>query len=136
RIVDDYHRTVIQVSHTLVVLFAFLQDEHPHRLPRQHDRFQSVRQLVDIQHLDPAQLGNLIQVEIVGDDLAPVKLGQFDQLQVDLAHLGEIVLHDTNLQIRDLLDALQDVQASPAAVPLQRVRGIRYHLQLAQHELR
>ena len=38
--------------------------------------------------------------------------------------------------LRHLLDLLQDVQAAPAAVALQRVRGVGHLLQLAQHELR
>ena len=37
---------------------------------------------------------------------------------------------------RHLLDLLQDVEAAPAAVALQRVRRVGHLLQLAQHELR
>ena len=61
---------------------------------------------------------------------------QLDQLQVDLADLREVGLHDLHLHVGHLLDLLQDVQAAAAAVALQRVGGVGHLLQLAQHELR
>src|SRR5687767_8875587 len=36
RIVYNYHRSVVEISHTLVVFLAFFQDEHAHGLAREH----------------------------------------------------------------------------------------------------
>ena len=50
--------------------------------------------------------------------------------------MREIVLHDLHVQVRHLLDALQDIQAAPPAVALHRIRRVGHQLQLPQHELR
>ena len=47
----------------------------------------------------PCKLRHLIQVEIVGDDLALVDLGQFDQLQINFPNRRKIIFHDLNLEI-------------------------------------
>ena len=135
-IVDHHHGTVIQVSHALVVLLAFLQNKHAHGLARQHNRLQRVRQLIDIQNLDAMQLCDFIQIEVVGDDLAIVDLGQLDQLHVHLANVGKVIFHNLHVEVRHFLDTLQDVEASPAAIALHGVRRIGHKLQLAEHKLR
>ena len=48
------------------------------------------------------KLGNLVEVEIVGDDLAVVDLGELDQLHVDLADLGKILLDNRDVEVRHL----------------------------------
>src|SRR4029077_12634727 len=136
RVVDDHHGAVIQVGYALVVFLAFLEDEDAHGFAGQHDRLQRVRELVDIQYLHALQLRHLVQVEVVGDDLAFVQLGQFDQLEINYPDSGKIVFHDLNLQVCDLLQALENIEAPAAAIPLQRVCRIGDQLQLAQHELR
>src|SRR5262249_38453488 len=78
----------------------------------------------------------LIQVEVIGDDLAFVQLRQFDQFEIDFAHCWEIIFDDLDLQAGSLLKPLQNVQTAPSAVPLQRVRRICDELQLPKHELR
>src|SRR5262249_25885222 len=94
-----------------------------------------VGQLVDVEHHHAVKLRHLVQVEIVGDDLAIVNLGELDQLHIDLAHLREVVLDNLYIQVGHLLDALQNVETAPAAVALHRIGGISYQLQLAQNKL-
>ena len=127
-VVHHHHGAVVQVSHALVVLLALLQDEDAHRFARQHDRLQRIGQLVDVQDLDAVQLGHLVQVEIVGDDLAIVDLPQFDQLHVHVPHLREILFDDLHREVGHFLDALQDVQAAPSPVPFHGIGGIGYKL--------
>src|SRR5215831_7063101 len=134
-VIDHYHRAIVQVGDALVVLLPFLEDKHAHRLARQYDRLQGVGQFVDVQHLHAMQLRHLIEVEIVGDDLAVVDLGEFDQLHVDLARLGEILLDDLDVEVGHFLNTLQDVQAAAPAIALHRIGGIRDELQLPQDEL-
>src|SRR4051812_28830228 len=136
-VVHDDHGPVVKICDTLVVLLAFFQDEDLHYLAGQHDGLERIRQLVDIQHVDALELRDFVQVEIVGEDLrALVELGKFDQLQVDFADGGKIVLHYLHSDRGGLLDALQDVEAAASAIPLERITGIGDELQLAQHEMR
>ena len=79
---------------------------------------------------------DLIQVEVVGDDLAFVQLGQFDQLEIDFTDTGEIIFHDLDIERRDFLQTLQDVEPAAASVALERVGGVGHQLQLPQDELR
>ena len=104
-VVHHHHGAVVQVGHALVVLLAFLQNEDPHGLARQHDGLQRVGQLVDVQHLHAVQLRHFIEIEIVGDDLAVVDLGQLDQLHVHFRNVGEIILQNLDVELRHLLDA-------------------------------
>ena len=136
RVVDDHHRAVVQVGDTLVVFLAFLQDEHLHRLARQHDRLQRVRELVDVEHFHAAQLRDLVQVEVVGDDLALQRARQLDELEIHFLHVWEIRVRDDDIEAGHLLDALQDVETAAAAVAAQRIGRIGDLLQLLEHELR
>src|SRR5581483_5534484 len=43
---------------------------------------------------------------------------------------------DDDFDARHLLDFLEDVEAAPAAVALQRVAGVGHELELLEHELR
>ena len=61
---------------------------------------------------------------------------ELDQLEVDFPDLGKIDVRDHHVDARHLLDLLQDVEAAPAAVALQRVGGVGDELQLLEHELR
>src|SRR5579883_1006929 len=135
-VVHHHHGAVVEVGHALAVLLALLENEHPHGLARQDNGLQRIRQLVDVQHLDAVELRDFIEVEIVRDHLAVVDLGQLDQLHVDVADVGEIVLDDLHIEVRHLLDALQNVEPAAAAVALHGIGRIGDELQLAQDELR
>src|ERR1039457_6153744 len=97
---------------------TFLQNEDPHGLARQHDGLERIGQFVDVEHLHAMQLGDLVQIEVVGDDLRVVDLGQLDQLHVHLADMREIVLDDLDVEVGHLLDALQDVEPAASAIAL------------------
>src|SRR5208282_5766621 len=66
----------------------------------------------------------LVQIEIVGNDLAVVDLGQLDELHVHVADVRKILLHDLDAEMRHFLDALEDVQPAPAAIAFHRICGI------------
>src|SRR4030095_2914175 len=78
RIVYDHHGAIVQISDTLVVFFAFLQDEYSHCFTRQYDRLERISQLVDVQHTHATQLRDLVQVEIVSDDYCVELFAQFN----------------------------------------------------------
>src|SRR5882724_8756819 len=135
-IVDYDHGAVIKVCDSLIVFLAFLQNEHPHDLARQHHRPQSIGELVDVQHLYLVKLRDLVEVEVIGDDFAVVQLAELDQFLVDLARVRKVLFDDLHIDIGHLLKTLQDVEAAPATVSFHRVRRIGDQLQLPQHELR
>src|SRR5262249_7836249 len=95
-----------------------------------------VRELVDVQHVHAAQLGDLVQIEVVGDDLALERARHLDQLQVDLPHVRKVEIGNHHLDARHLLNLLQDVEAAAPAVALERIGGVGDELQLFQDELR
>ena len=49
---------------------------------------------------------------------------------------GKVHVRDDDFDARHLLDAVQDVEAAPAAVALQRIGRVGDELQFLQHELR
>src|SRR5262249_39461623 len=98
---------------------------------RQNNWLQRIRQLINIQDFHTLELRNLIQIEVVGDDLGLVDLGELDQLQVDFADVREIILHDLHIHRRHFLGPLQNVQSAPPTVALQTIRRVGNKLQFA-----
>src|SRR6185295_4419226 len=84
---------------------------------------------------DAAQLGDLVQVEVVRDNLALQTAGQLDQLQIDFTHFREVEIRNDRFDARHLLNLLQDVEAASPSVPLERIRGVCDELQFLQDEL-
>src|SRR5215472_863821 len=135
-VVYNHHGTVVQIRDSLVVLLAFLENEDAHRFTWQHDRLEGVGELVDVQDFDAMKLGDFVQVEIVGDDLAVVHFGKLNQLHVHFMDVGKIILENLDVELSHLLNALQNVQASAPAVTFERIARVRHQLQFTQHELR
>jgi hypothetical protein len=121
RVVDHYHRTVIQVSDSLVILLALFKDEDFHYLAGQDNRLERIGQLIDVEHFDAPQMGDLIQIEIIGHDRRIELSGEFDLLEIDLPDLREVGLVNLDFQGVVLLNALQDIQPPAPAIPLRRV---------------
>ena len=94
RVFHHDHRPVIEVGDALVVLLALLQDEDAHRLAGQHDGLEGVRQFVDVQDLYAVELRHLVEIEVVRDDDAVETLREFEQLEVNLLHGGDVRVHD------------------------------------------
>src|SRR5208282_2128989 len=136
RVINDDHSAVIEIGDALVVLFSFFKNKYAHDFAREDDGLERVGQFVDVQHGHTLELGDFIEVEVVGDDLAFVKLGQFDELHIDFADAGEIVFHDLDLDRSRFLQTLQDIEATASAIAFERVGGIGHQLQFAEHELR
>ena len=62
------------------------------------------------------QVRNLVEVEVISDDLGVEILGQFEQLEIDLADVRVVIGHDLNSQQRIALHALEDIEAAAAAL--------------------
>ena len=51
-VIHHHHRTVIQLSDSLVVLFAFLENDDAHRFARQNDGLEGIGEFINVQNLD------------------------------------------------------------------------------------
>src|SRR5574341_107994 len=116
------HGSVVKIADALAGLLPLLEHEDPHGLARKGHGLHGVRKVVDVQHFDALELCHLVEVEVVRNHFSAELLGQGDKLAVHLADLGKIVLDDPDLHVAHLLDAVQDVEPTPAPRPLQRVR--------------
>src|SRR5581483_1658784 len=112
------------------------ENEHTHQFTGKNDGLEGVGQFVDVEDLDAAEVRDLVEVEIVGHDLAVVDVGEFDQLHIDFANLGKVFEHNLHFDIRHLLNALEDIEAAATAVALHGITRVRHHLQLVKNELR
>src|SRR5262249_23558352 len=135
RIIHYNHRPVVEVGYPLVIFLAFFEDEDLHDFARQHDGLERIGQFVDVEHLDAAQVGDFVEVEIVGHDGRVELFAQFDQLQIHFAHVREIGFVNLHVEVTVFLYALKDVQAAPAPVAFRGIGGIGDLLQFAQDEL-
>jgi len=88
-----------------------------------------------VEHRDALQLRDFIKIEIVSDNFAFVKLGQFNQFQIDLADSGksssQSYLHRSNLCSRCRMS-----RPRRRAIALERIAEFRYQLQFTQNKLR
>lgn len=83
------HRAVVKVTDPLPWLLASLEDLDHQRLARQHDGLQGIREVVQVDDLNPLEPGDLVQVVIVGDHPAAEVLGQYDEFLVDFLDAGQ-----------------------------------------------
>ena len=117
-------------------LLALLDHPDPQLLAGEHRGLHGVRQRVDVHDPHALQLGDPVEVEVVGqDDAAPLER-QRDELRIDLGLRGIVVLDDLDRGRRLLLHAGQDLEAAPAAVAAQGVGRVGDVLELVEDEPR
>ncbi len=104
--------------------------------PGQHRRLDRVRERVDVHDPDALQLGDPVEVEVIGQDDPAPRLRQRDQLRVDLGHVGDVVLDDLDRCRWFLLHPVEDVEPPAPAVATQRVGAVGDVLELVEHEAR
>ena len=133
---DDDHRAVVEEADALARLLALLDDPDAELLAGQDRRLDRVRQRVDVQDPDALQLGDAVEVEVVGQDRPAARRGERDELGVDLGDVGDVVLDDLDRRRRFLLHPVEDLETAPAAVAAQRVGAVGDVLELVEDEAR
>src|SRR6266403_1144281 len=136
RAIHHHHRAIIQIRHALVRFFALAKNQYAHRLAGKHDGFQRMRQQIHVQHRAALHRGHFVQIEIVGYNFRTATPRQLHQFVIHVPSVREILLQNSHFHLRYFLNPLQYLQPAPPALPFQRFRRIRNHLQLVQHELR
>ena len=138
-LLGDDHRAVVEIADALALLFAALEELDRQALAREHDRLHRVGQVVEVDDFDSLEPGDLVEVVVVGDDLAPEMLGQDHQALIDFAdprQLGDLAVVDPDLDARRLLQAVEDVEPAAPAVAPQLVGAVGDALQFLEHEPR
>jgi hypothetical protein len=102
-VIYNDHGSIVQVGYALIVFFPFLQDEYSHRFSRQNNGLHRVCQFINIQDLDAVYLGDLVQIEVVRHDAAPVGFRKLDQLEVHVSGVRRIIFDQLNLNMGDFL---------------------------------
>src|SRR5207342_194677 len=133
---DHDHRAVVEEAHTLARFLALLDHPDPELLARQHRRLHGIGERVDVEDADALELGDPVQVVVVGQDRLRAHPGEGDELGVDLGDVGHGLVDDLDRGRRVLLHLRQDLEAAPAAVATERVRAVRDVLELVEDELR
>ena len=136
-LLGDDHRAVVEVADPLARLLAALDQLDGQALARQDDRLHRVGQVVEVDDLDALEPGDLVQVVVVGDDLAAEVLGQDTRRWSTsriAGELGDLGVVDLDLDAGRLLEPVEDVQPAAAAVPAELVGAVGDPLQLLEDE--
>ena len=120
----------------LAGLLALLDDPDAKLLAGEHGRLDRVRQRVDVHDPHALQLGDPVEVEVVGQDHPAARPREGHELGVHLGLGRHRVLDDLDRGPRLLLHPGEDLEAAPAAVAAQRVRAVGDVLELIEDEPR
>ena len=135
---DDDHRSIVEISNPLVVSLSRLDHSNLKCLARQILRSQRGGDLIQIDHLDIVQLGDLVEIEVPRQKLPVEMLGQKHQLHIDrlTGKLGQlrVVHHEVDAFGRS--DPIENVQPAPASDSLELVGTIGDPLKLHQNKSR
>ena len=95
-------------------------------LAGQEHRLEGVGDVVEVDHADVVQLGDLVEVVVVGDDLAFEMLGQQHELLVDrlAGEFRQFAVVDHQVDLRVAAEPVEDVEPAPAAAAAELVAGI------------
>src|SRR5208283_5538582 len=85
------HSAIIKVGNTLVVFLPFFDNKQVQDLSREHYRLEHICKFIDIQYCHALQLRHLVQVEIIGDNLAVKKTCQGNKFGIHLFYVREIL---------------------------------------------
>ena len=126
-LLDHHHGAVLEIADPLAHLVARLDDAHVQRFSGQGDRLEGVGDLVQVDDLDPLQLGDLVQVVVIGHHPAAQAAGHDHEPLIDLedvVQLGQVGLVDLELDLGVIQHPLEHVQAAAAPVALQLVSAV------------
>ena len=82
--------------------------------------------VVHIQNIHLLELGQLVEVVVVGEDFGVEYFGQFDQFCVHFRDVGKIGLLNLDRDFGVFLDAVKNVQSAASPGPFKRVGRVGY----------
>ena len=131
-----HHRAVIQVADALIGIAPWLDDADGEFLAGDIDRAHGIGQRVDIQHVDALGVGDLIEIEVVGNQRGVELDRQRHQFGVHSDEIRRVVIDDFDGQIVVALQFVELGQPAPTAIAPQGIGRIGHAVQLAQHKTR
>src|SRR5581483_12120627 len=102
-VLHHHHGAVVEVAHALVRLLAVLDDGHLHRLTGADDRLQRVGEVVEVEHTQALDAGQLVEVEVVGHHCGAHLAGQLDEAPVDVCGAGDVGVEEVADHVRAVL---------------------------------
>src|SRR2546423_4807508 len=133
-VLDDDHRSVLQITHGLRGLLPFQDHAHRDLLSGQDDRTNGFREIVHVEHGDALKLRHAIEAVIVGHDRHAEALRERDELPVGAVPRG-ILFRQLDLDGLLFLHLREHLQTAATALAPRAVRGVVEILKLRQHEL-
>ena len=108
------HRAVVEIGKGLVGFAAFFDEFHGEALAGNDDGAKGLDQFMEIEHGDVLQLGDTLQIVVVGHDLGVEHLGQSHEFGVDFLDLRQIVVVDFDFDMGVGLQISQHVETATA----------------------
>ena len=131
---NDDHSTVVQVTNALSEFFAVLHDFNKDIFTWKQHRFHGVGQFVNIEYFYALQLGNTVEVKVVGDNGAMQGACHFDEFAINLHHVLHVGIGDLNRNGGIFLQAVKHLKPAPTAITAHCVSRIGDTLQFVEDE--
>ena len=129
----DDHRAIIQITDGLSGLFPFLDHATRSSSPGSSTGLTAFASELTLRTGTPSTLATRLRLKSFVTSAAAFA-SQHHQLRVDLADLRKRILDDLHVHPRVLLEAGQDLQATPAAVAPEGVGVVGDPLELVEHD--
>ena len=132
--IDHDHGAVVEIGHALCGFLAFPEDKDAHRFAGENGWLEGVGKFIDIENGEALHARDFVQIEIVGNNFGVKTARDIDKFLIDGNNSRDVFFQDAHFEARHFLHALQDFQATTAALALERVGGIGDKLQFVENE--
>src|SRR5262245_46398667 len=114
----NHHRSVVEITDALPRGLSRLDDLDRQPLSGKVAGFERIGQVVEVDDINALDAGDLVEVEVVGDDAPAQLLGEFHEPLIDRHSPGFILLDFVQLDfdVRVRLQLAEDVEPAPAAI--------------------
>lgn len=133
--INDNHSAVAEIGDALLGVAAGGDDFHAGALAGEVLGAQGKGELVKIEDVHMLGSGDFLEVVIVREDEAVIRLGKLEELIVD-GHGGEIVVDDAGIEIDDPLEFANGVEASASTGAFLGIFAIGEKLELVSNAAR
>ena len=102
--------------------------------PRRDDRLDRVGEVVEVEHANALDLGEPVEVVVLGHERRAARTGQLDEAGVHLGRTGEVEIDDLADDVLALLEGIDDAEPAAALLAAEGIGGVRDALELLEHE--
>ena len=135
-VVDDDHRAVFEVADRLAFVLAGFDEVDLDRLAHHEFGAEGLGEEVEVEPLHAVKLGHLAEVVVGGEELGAHRLGEEDELGVDIGALADLALGHADVEVLEAAKFVEDVEPAAAAGLLVGVGRIGDRLEFGEDEAR